>query len=282
MKKTVIAFLATAILISGYGCEKKSENNNNSDISESPVSSESATLQPDPEAVKASSATSTTKTTTSSTVTAKTTETTSVISTTVSSTTNTTVNEEFSQPDPLGAGAFSYDENGALQFDEEPQTDNEQLMMSAGQALFESACRTQWLYTVGCPYSLDMNSTAQNGFGWTYYKITDENIHSFADIENDYYEVFSDRYPNEDLKMLYLELDGAVYALNGQREINPYYSVSKIVDIQSQTNDEIFFTVENHYEGTDISPNEPYSEKDTFSMVISENKIRAGQFKLPY
>ena len=82
--------------------------------------------------------------------------------------------------------------------------------------------------------------------------------------------------------MLYLELDGAVYALNGQREINPYYSVSKIVDIQSQTNDEIFFTVENHYEGTDISPNEPYSEKDTFSMVISENKIRAGQFKLPY
>lgn len=282
MKKTVIAFLATAIVISGYGCEKKSENNNNSDISESPVSSESATLQPDPEAVKASSATSTTKTTTSSTVTAKTTETTSVISTTVSSTTNTTVNEEFSQPDPLGAGAFSYDENGALQFDEEPQTDNEQLMMSAGQALFESACRTQWLYTVGCPYSLDMNSTAQNGFGWTYYKITDENIHSFADIENDYYEVFSDRYPNEDLKMLYLELDGAVYALNGQREINPYYSVSKIVDIQSQTNDEIFFTVENHYEGTDISPDEPYSEKDTFSMVISENKIRAGQFKLPY
>lgn len=282
MKKTVIAFLATAILISGYGCEKKSENNNNSDISESPVSSESATLQPDPEAVKASSATSTTKTTTSSTVTAKTTETTSVISTTVSSTTNTTVNEEFSQPDPLGAGAFSYDENGALQFDEEPQTDNKQLMMSAGQALFESACRTQWLYTVGCPYSLDMNSTAQNGFGWTYYKITDENIHSFADIENDYYEVFSDRYPNEDLKMLYLELDGAVYALNGQREINPYYSVSKIVDIQSQTNDEIFFTVENHYEGTDISPDEPYSEKDTFSMVISENKIRAGQFKLPY
>lgn len=282
MKKTVIAFLATAILISGYGCEKKSENNNNSDISESPVSSESATLQPDPEAVKASSATSTTKTTTSSTVTAKTTETTSVTSTTVSSTTNATVNEEFSQPDPLGAGAFSYDENGALQFDEEPQTDNKQLMMSAGQALFESACRTQWLYTVGCPYSLDMNSTAQNGFGWTYYKITDENIHSFADIENDYYEVFSDRYPNEDLKMLYLELDGAVYALNGQREINPYYSVSKIVDIQSQTNDEIFFTVENHYEGTDISPNEPYSEKDTFSMVISENKIRAGQFKLPY
>lgn len=282
MKKTVIAFLATAIVISGYGCEKKSENNNNSDISESPVSSESATLQPDPEAVKASSATSTTKTTTSSTVTAKTTETTSVTSTTVSSTTNATVNEEFSQPDPLGAGAFSYDENGALQFDEEPQTDNKQLMMSAGQALFESACRTQWLYTVGCPYSLDMNSTAQNGFGWTYYKITDENIHSFADIENDYYEVFSDRYPNEDLKMLYLELDGAVYALNGQREINPYYSVSKIVDIQSQTNDEIFFTVENHYEGTDISPNEPYSEKDTFSMVISENKIRAGQFKLPY
>lgn len=281
MKKLVTAFLLTTIIISSYGCEKK--ENNTPDTSQSSESSEipQETTQPDPQAVKTSS---TASTTTTATTKATGTATTSVTATAVSETgSNTTSgNEEFSEPDPLGAGAFSYDKDGALQFEEEPQTDNEQLMMSAGQALFESACRIQWLYTVGCPYNLDMNSTVQNGFGWTYYKITDEYIHSFADIENDYYKVFSDRYPNEDLKMLYLELDGEVYALNGQREMNPYYSVSKIVDIQSQTDDEIFFTVENHYEGTDTSPDEPYSEKETFSMVIAENKIRAGQFRLPY
>lgn len=280
MKKLVIAFLLTTIIISSYGCEKK--ENNTPDTSQSSESSEipQETIQPDPQAVKVSSTASTTIITTKATGTI----TTSVTTTAVSETGSTAIseNEEFSEPDPLGAGAFSYDKDGALQFEEEPQTDNEQLMMSAGQALFESACRIQWLYTVGCPYNLDMNSTVQNGFGWTYYKITDEYIHSFADIENDYYKVFSDRYPNEDLKMLYLELDGEVYALNGQREMNPYYSVSKIVDIQSQTDDEIFFTVENHYEGTDTSPDEPYSEKETFSMVILENKIRVGQFRLPY
>ena len=190
--------------------------------------------------------------------------------------------EDVTEADPLGAGAFSYDKDGALQFTEEPETDNEQLMMSAGQALFESACRYQWIYTVGCPYEIDTESVVENGFGWKYYKITDENIHSIADIENDYYAVFSERYPNEDLKMLYLEFEDGVYALNGQREMNPYYSVSKIVDIQSQTDDEIFFTVENYYEGTDTSPDEPYSEKETFSMVIAGNKIRVGQFRLPY
>ena len=282
MKKFVMAFLVTAIIISSYSCEKKQSENDASDISQSSESSEipQETIQPDPQAVKSSSTASTTTITTKTTGTA----TTSVTTTTISLTDSTTAseNEDFSEPDPLGAGAFSYDKDGALQFKEEPQTDNDQLMMSAGQALFESACRFQWIYTVGCPYNLDMNSTVQNGFGWTYYKITNDNIKSFADVENDYYRVFSERYPNEDLKMLYLELDGEVYALNGQREMNPYYSVSKIVDIQSQTDDEIFFTVENHYEGTDVSPDEPYSEKETFSMVIAENKIRVGQFRLPY
>ncbi len=285
MKKFVMAFLAVALIISSCGCEKK-QTDNNADTSQSTESSEipQETIQPDPQAVKYSSTVSTTKTTTVTTKTTGT-ATTSVTATTVpaaGSTATSSENEEFSQPDPLGAGSFSYDSDGALQFTEEPETDNEQLMMSAAQALFESACRYQWIYTVGCPYEIDTESVVENGFGWKYYKITDENIHSISDIENDYHKVFSERYPNEDLKMLYLELDGEIYALNGQREMNPYYSVSKIVDIQSQTDDEIFFTVENYYEGTDVSPDEPYSEKETFSMVIAGNKTRVGQFRLPY
>lgn len=283
MKKFVTAFLLTAIIISSYSCEKK-QTDNNADTSQSTESSEipQETIQPDPYAVKTVSSTTTTSTkkTTSSSTTGKTTSTVTIVAESVEASTESI--EEVTEADPLGAGAFSYDSDGALQFTEEPETDNEQLMMSAAQALFESACRYQWLFTVGCPYEIDTESVVENGFGWKYYKITDENIHSIADIENDYHKVFSERYPNEDLKMLYLELDGEVYALNGQREMNPYYSVSKIVDIQSQTDDEIFFTVENYYEGSDVSPDEPYSEKETFSMVLTENKIRAGQFRLPY
>lgn len=284
MKKFVTVFIATAIIISSYGCGKKQTENNISDVSQSSESSELQTIQPDPKAVKTSSATASSTTTTATEKTTDSATETTYATTAVSTNNSTTTsdNEEFSEPDPLGGGAFSYDKDGALQFTEDPQTDNDQLMMSAAQALFESACRFQWILTVGCPYEIDTDSVVENGFGWKYYKITDENIHSFADIENFYYGVFSERYPNEDLKMLYLEYDGNVYALNGKREMNDYYSVSKITDIQSYTDDEIFFTVENYYEGTDMNPDEPYSEKETFSMVLAGNKIRVGQFRLPY
>lgn len=281
MKKFLLILLAVTAL---YGCEKKENPPINSDSSE--VQQE--TFQPDPHSVRTSTSVSGTSATTTQTVNSYSTQTTTAQNTTVhtisTTTTTATVIPQNSQqqPDPLGGGAFSYDENGALQFIENPETDNDHLMIAAAQALFESACRTQWIFTVGCPYNLDMDSVIQNGFGWTYYKITDENINSLADVENVYYSVFSDRYPNEDLKMLYLEFEGAVYALNGQREMNLYYSVSRITGIQSYTDDEIFFTVENQFEGTDMKPDEPYSQEETFSMVLDDNKIRVGQFRLPY
>ena len=206
--------------------------------------------------------------------------------TTVSTTFNTVstvvTQDSSQQPDPLGGGAFSYDENGMIEFEQDLSESDDRLLIASAQSLFEIACDFQWKFTVGCPYEIDTDSTVQNGFGWTYYKITDSNIHSLADIENTYYGVFSDRYPNEDLKMLYLESDGAVYALNGQREMNAYYSISRIKGIQSCTDDEIVFTVENYFEGTDMNPDEPYSETETFSLVTADNKIRIGQFRLPY
>ena len=187
------------------------------------------------------------------------------------------------QPDPLGAGAFEYDKDGAVQFNEETESNNEQVLISAGQALFESACQTEWNFTVGCPYAIDVNNVIQNDYNWVYYQITDTKIHSLGDVKNDYYNVFSDRYPHEDLDMLYTERNGNVYAMNGQREMNAYYSMSRITGIQSRTNDEIFFTVEHQFEGTDQNPNESYSENDTFSVVISpDGKWKAGQFRLPY
>ncbi|MDE6091842.1 MAG: hypothetical protein K2G14_01950 [Ruminococcus sp.] len=283
MKKFMTAFLVMSLIICGYSCGKK-QTKDNPDISQSLESSEiqQEIIQPDPYSVKTSVNISSSVSTTERTAVTSGQTTSSVTTVTATGSITTSVNEDFSEPDPLGGGAFSYDKNGALQFSEEIQTDNDRLLMSAAQALFESACRFQWGLTVGCPYEIDMDSVVENGFGWKYYRITDESIHSFADIENLYYGVFSERYPNEDLKMLYLEYEGNVYALNGQREMNAYYSVSKITDIQSRTDDEIFFTVENHYEGTDLNPDESYSETETFSMVLAGNKIRVGQFRLPY
>ncbi|MDE6426308.1 MAG: hypothetical protein K2K89_09275 [Ruminococcus sp.] len=286
MKKFIITLLAVTALVS---CTKNETSTDNQDIS----GIQQETLQPDPYSVtttitKSELLTNTTqKITTQNTTTSETTEniTTTlqeIPETTTETTTTTVIIPEDIQPDPLGAGAFSYDEDGAVQFVQEPETDNQQLMISAGQASFESACQMEWKFTVGCPYSLDMGATIQNGFGWTYYKITNENIHSLADIENDYYRLFSERYPNEDLKMLYLEFEGNVYALNGQREMNVYYSMSRITGIESQTDDEIFFTVENYYDGTDQNPDTPYSEKETFSMVLTGDKIKVGKFRLPY
>ncbi|MDE6834352.1 MAG: hypothetical protein K2J39_08950 [Ruminococcus sp.] len=212
-----------------------------------------------------------------------TTETTSTDSATATTTTTETVPAD-AQPDPLGAGAFSYNEDGAVQFVENPESNDEQTLISAGQALFESACQTEWNFTVGCPYELDMGNVIRNGgYEWIYYKITDENIHSFADIERDYYNVFSERYPHEDLKMLYVERQGSVYAMNGQRDMNAYYSMSRITGIESRTDDEIIFTVEHQFEGTDQNPDSPYTENDKFSVVISpDGKWKAGQFRLPY
>lgn len=289
MKKFFIILLALTALVS---CAKNETSTSNDDISEI---QQQQTFQPDPYSVTTSAVSTSPKKETSitgKTQKTNTTNTTNIQNTSVTTTTlqeipetttqtNEIIPEDF-QPDPLGAGAFSYDENGAVQFEQELDTDNQQLMISAGQALFESACQVQWKFTVGCPYSLDMESYVQNGFGWTYYKITDQNIHSLADIENDYYKVFSERYQNEDLKMLYLEFEGNVYAMNGQREMNAYYSMSRITGIESQTDDEIFFTVENQYEGNDRNPDTPYTETETFSIVRTGDKIRVGKFRLPY
>ena len=214
-------------------------------------------------------------------------ETIATVTTTISTDTIVTNTETLpadSQPDPLGAGVFVYDEAGAVQFSEETQANDEQTLMSAGKALFESACQTEWNFTVGCPYSIDEKNSINAGeYGWTYYKITDTNIHSLADIERDYYNVFSERYPHEDLKMLYVESNGNVYAMNGKREMNAYYSMSRITGIVSRTNDEIVFNVENQFEGNDQNPDTPYTENDTFSVIISpDGKWKAGKFRLPY
>lgn len=294
MKKFLIILLAMLALTS---C---GDNKTSTESSEDISGTKQEILQPDPISTittevsqeKSEKPTGTTQKTTTpvttDSITAEINETTTALteipetSAETTTVTSETVPEDV-QPDPLGAGAFEYDKDGAVQFTEDEQSEDEQTLISAGQALFESACQTEWKFTVGCPYQLDTGFVAKNELGWVFYKITDENIHSLADVENDYYNIFSDRYPHEDIKTLYIERDGSVYALNGQREMNAYYSMSRITGIESRTDDEIFFTVENQFEGTDQNPDTPYSETETFSAVISpDGKWKAGKFRLPY
>lgn len=191
--------------------------------------------------------------------------------------------EKTGQPDPEGDGSFSYDDSGAVVFDGgSSDGENDSTLIAAGQALFESACRTQWEYTVGTPYDYDRNIYIEDDLGWQYYLVTTDGIDSLADVENEYYQVFSSNYPNE-LSGLYKESGGALYTLCGERGMDIFYSYSKVTSITSRTDNEIFFTVENYYTGTDRDSTAAYSETDEFSAVIgSDGTWRAGKFRLPY
>lgn len=176
---------------------------------------------------------------------------------------------------------YTFDEHGAVVLADDSEL-SDATLIAAAQALFESACRTEWNYTVGCPYTVDYNSYIENEFEWQFYKITDSDITSFADIEEDYYKVFSSEYPNK-LAELYKEKDGAVYALCGERGSDLYYVESVITGITAKNDSEIIFTVENHYSGNDFTGAEPYSETEEFSAVIyDDGTMRAGRFTLPY
>ena len=113
-----------------------------------------------------------------------TTKKTTAITTTVKTTTTT-------QPDPLGGGSFEYNEDGAVVFKTDFKDADDRTMLSAAQALFESACRTQWNFTVGCPFKIDEQFIETGNFNWRYYHISDSNIKTFSDVENAYHKHLS-------------------------------------------------------------------------------------------
>lgn len=203
--------------------------------------------------------------------------------TTTSTTTTAKATEPVTQPDPLGSGAFEYDDSGAVIFNADIRSANDKTLIAAAQALFDSACRTEWNFTVGCPYNVDMNNYIEAGsFSWRYYRITDSNISSYDDILNEYHKVFSSRYPSTEIQNLYCDSGGSAYALCGNRGANIYYSSSKIIDVKSRSDDEIVFTVENYYDGSDYDSS-AHTETEEFSAVIENGNVwKAGKFKLPY
>ena len=186
------------------------------------------------------------------------------------------------QADPLGSGEFSYTSDGALKFDGDIEKQDDRNLIAAAQALFKSACQTEWDYTVGCPYNVDNSSYVENQYGWRYGLVTSAGINSFADVLNDYHKVFSEDYP-DNLSDNYMDSNGRVYALDAARGMNIFYSTSKVTAVQSRSKDEIKFSVENYYDGTDIDGSAAYTRTDNFTVAISSDGIwRVKEFKLPY
>lgn len=154
-------------------------------------------------------------------------------------------------------------------------------LISKAQELFTKACETSFNYSVGCPYSLDTNNYVENQYGWQFYLITDPNINSLADVRADYHKVFSENYP-DNIEETYKEENGHAYCLNGARGSDIFYVRSEIVSVDSKSDNEIFFTVRNYYDGSSWG-DEPYSEDKEFSAVVTaDGSWRAGKFTLPY
>ena len=158
-----------------------------------------------------------------------------------------------------------------------------QTLINYAQSYFEEACRIKWNFTVGCPYAFDESQTAENEYGWKMYLITDPAINSMADIESDYYKLFSEKYPNE-LSETFMEKNGRAYCLNGARGSNIFYVKSEITSLDSRTENEIFFTVTNSYSSSMIEEdNVPYDDTAEFSLVLEDDGTwKVGQFILPY
>ncbi len=189
---------------------------------------------------------------------------------------STEATEEVTQPDPEAPATEPAEEIIV------PADADDNTVLTEAQKLFEMACETDWKFHVGCPYKLDTAQYITNNFGWEFYLVTDSGINSIADVEQDYYKVFSSSY-GSDLSELYMEKNGRVYALDGARGGDIYYTGSKVTEIKSRTDTEIFFTVENYYSGNDFTGEGAYTEKTEFSAVIGDDGAwRAGEFTLPY
>lgn len=175
---------------------------------------------------------------------------------------------------------FTVDRNGAVILKDSDEQDDA-VLIAAAQVLYDSACETSWKFSVGCPYSLDYNIYVENDLGWQFYLITDNNIKSLQDVRNDYDNVFSSEY-EDSLDEIYIEKDGAVYSLDGERGMDIYYISSKVKSIEKQSKNEIFFVVESNY-NDDYMGTGAYTKEDKFSAVISsDGNWRAGLFTLPY
>lgn len=255
MRKIVIISVMTAFLCGLTACGDKTNQSAPQDSSVTSESSSSETTE-----------STTTELTTESTATHETT-----VSVTQNSTTSTSDTNNFQQTDISGGIVFS----------ENIEDLSDDALISAAQLLFESACKTEWDFTVGSPYELDTTQTASNMYGWDCYLITTEGINSLADIRADYHKIFSESYSDK-IDEVFTESDGRAYCLNGARGADIFYEKSVVSAVNSRSDNEISFTVDNYYSGDDFGNDDYISSEDFVITIDSDGAWRVLKFRIPY
>ncbi|MDE5570239.1 MAG: hypothetical protein K2I82_06245 [Ruminococcus sp.] len=269
MKKLLIISLMTALICAISACsDEKTENSSMQSSSESIIETSEITQSETSENTEPA----TTEQATESEMTTESVSTIAEVTTEmIPETTTVTTSENYSQ----------IDASEGIVFDTPVAEKSEPELIAAALALFQSACKTEWDYTVGSPYEIDMNQTAQNQFGWDCYLITTEGINSLADVRADYHKVFSENYADS-LDEVFTEVNGHVYCLNGTRGADIFYEKSVFVSIDSRSESEIAFTVQNSYSGDDFGGN-AYNTQDEFVISIdSDGAWRVAKFRMPY
>lgn len=266
MRKLMLVSLLTVLLCAFSSCsDGTDESNIQSSESVADSVSTSAVTDTATEQVTAEQ-------TTESATTTESVQTTAVTSaTTVPDIPVTAVTEN---PEPVDVS------EGAV-FDTPVEEQSEQELIAVGLALFKSACQTEWDYTVGSPYELDTSITAQNKYGWDCYLVITDGVNSLADVRADYHKIFSENYA-DNLDETFTEANGRVYCLNGARGADIFYEKSVITAINSRSESEISFTVQNSYSGDDFG-GEAHAESDEFVISAdSDGKWRVSVFRMPY
>lgn len=269
MKKLLIISLMTVLICTFSACsDEKTENSSMQDSSESTVETSEITQSWTSENTEPAITEQTTESeTTTESVQTKTDTTTGAFP----ETTTVTTSENYSH----------IDVSEGVVFDTPVTEKSDEELIAVALALFESACKTEWDYTVGSPYEIDMNQTAQNQFGWDCYLVTTDGINSLADVRADYHKVFSENYADS-LDEVFTEANGRVYCLNGARGADIFYEKSVITAINSRSENEISFTVQNSYSGDDFG-GEAHAESEEFVISAdSDGAWRVAKFRMPY
>ena len=192
----------------------------------------------------------------------------------------TTAVQPASAPEGADLGVFHNNGKGAIVFDAPAGDQSEATLIAAAQALYESAHETSLKFSIGCPYTVDSDNYVEGSYGWQYYLVTQSGINSVADVKADYHKVFSEKYPDH-IEETYLDSNGRVYCLCGERGTNIEYIKSEVISLDGKTDDELYFTVRDYYDASAWGDG-PYTEDRTFSAVIdADGTWRAGAFTLP-
>lgn len=154
-------------------------------------------------------------------------------------------------------------------------------LIELANALYLVACETYWNYYDGTPYPLDYDEYVEVDAGTYYFLVDDESVTSLEDVQNHWFEIFSSDSDPGDFDGRFIERDGRVYASDGGRGANVFYTDTEVTEIVSVDDGEVTFRAVSHY----ANPEDGSSmddEEDEFSIVLEDGAYHVGAFTLPY